>query len=105
MKKREGSDLSRRRLLAGASKSFILPGIEFQFDDLLAMGGPDGEEGEVEEMLGAMQLAIETGQRQRVFAAARLSKLFEDFNRLARRYGIGHCAVDERTYGSLWRRG
>ena len=99
----EKPGVSKRRVIADANHSFIIPGIQFQFDHILALGGPDGEEHLIEEMVGAMQYAIETGGRRQITSAHQLSKLFEDFNRLANKYGVDECPVNAKRYPFLWR--
>ncbi|HWM63041.1 MAG TPA: hypothetical protein VNP96_03530 [Solirubrobacterales bacterium] len=94
----KGPNVSKKRLFIGASWRFLLPGIQFQFDVMRNSGAPEGGEVEVEEMIGTMQLAIESGQRQRISSAEQLSTLFEDYNRLAQQYGIDECVVDEAYF-------
>jgi len=93
------------KLIAGASYSLILPGIEFMFDDLYMTGGPEGDEdaaAEIEEMIGAMQYAIETGEKKYPASAQRIGYLFRNFNRLARANGFDQCTVDRSHYAEIW---
>lgn len=81
---------------------YFLPAIQFQFDAFFRMGAPAGEEGEVEELIGTMQYAIETGQAETVASGNELAKLFARFNQLARDYGVDRCTIDRSHYAPLW---
>jgi hypothetical protein len=103
----QGHATKAKKLIAGAIQMYFLPAIEFQFDGLYGMGAPSGDEDQVEEMIGTMQYAIETGQKggissMRVSSANQLTELFQVFNRLAWDYGIDRCTVDKSHYGPLW---
>jgi hypothetical protein len=89
-------------LIAKASQMFLLPGIQFQFDELRLMGAPEGDEEQVEEMLGAFQFAIEKGQRSRIDSADELGDLFRVHNKLAVAYGLDHCTIDRKHYEPVW---
>jgi hypothetical protein len=95
-------DMSPSELIAKVSQEYLLPGIQFQFDELRLMGAPEGDEDQVEEMLGAFQFAIEKGQRSRIDSADEFGDLFRVHNELAIAYGLSHCAVDKKHYEPVW---
>jgi hypothetical protein len=95
-------DMSPSELIAKASQMYLLPGIQFQFDELRLMGAPEGDKDQVEEMLGAFQFAIEKGQRSHIGSAEEFGKLFRVHNELAVAYGLGHCAVDRKHFEPVW---
>lgn len=87
--------LGGAELYATSARDSYLAGVDFHiFDEIYNLGGPEGEEEEVEEIIGAMQTAVELGQRRvRVESPAELRALFADYNRLARAYGLDGCLV------------
>jgi hypothetical protein len=89
-------------LIADAAQSYLLPGIQFVFDDLRLMGAPEGDEEQVEEMVGAFQFAVESGQRRRISSAAQFGGLFRVFNELAHLYGLDQCMVNKAHYAPVW---
>jgi len=90
---------------AGAMQALIIPGIQFEFDYIRALGGPKGEERDVEDLVGTMQYAIETGQRSSTINTFEdLREQFADYNRLVRRYGINRCLIDRVPFAELDRR-
>lgn len=75
----------------------LLAGIEFHiFDEIRNLGSPQGEEQAIEEIIGPMQSAIERGQKKLapISSVAKVSKLFGEYDQLARRYGLDDCLVD-----------
>lgn len=106
--KAERPQFSRERLIKGASYSRFLPGVQFIFDYLKMPGGPEGDEetsARIEEMIGVMQYAIETGQKNYPRSIERIEDLFRDYNRLARAYGFDECTVDRAHYPEFWEAG
>lgn len=64
------------------------------FDWIRHFGSPPGEKRAVERVIGAMQEAVERGQRgKRITTVAELQALFADYNRKARSYGLSECLV------------
>lgn len=92
----EGDGLTRQEIFAKSVKESFLAGFDFHvFDEIYRLGGPEGEEESVEDVIGALQLAVERGQRQlRVTTPAQLDSLFADYNRRALEYGFVDCLVD-----------
>ena len=87
---------------AGAMQALIIPGIQFEFDYIRALGGPKGEERDVEDMVGTMQYAIETGQKSSTITTFEdLREQFADYNVLVRRFGINRCLIDKVPFAEL----
>jgi hypothetical protein len=81
-----------------AVRSSLLAGIDFHiFDDIRNLGSPPGDEEQIEEVIGPFQAAVELGQQERWRArsADEIPSHFATYNRLARRYGLDDCLVDE----------
>jgi hypothetical protein len=92
----QGPELTERQLYADSIRESYLAGVDFHiFDSIFKMGAPKGQERAVEEVIGAMQAAVETGQRVvAVDNAAKLEALFGDYNAAAREYGFVDCLVE-----------
>jgi hypothetical protein len=84
---------------ADAAQASLLASIDFHiFDAIRILGAPKGEKRAIEEIIGPMQFAVESGQRQspsRLYSLVRVSNLFRDYNRRARQYGLGDCVVNQ----------
>jgi hypothetical protein len=93
----EHRNLSPREQFARTVRVTLMAGIDFYiFDVIHELGAPAGEEREIERMIGAMQEAVERGQRLGpLYSVAEISALFDDFNQRARRYSLDDCLVDE----------
>lgn len=62
---------------------------------MLALGAPQGGRSEVEEIMRWLGEAIEIGQGEFAITTPVLVwDLFDMFNPLARRYGLGNCLVN-----------
>lgn len=73
----------------------VLAGIDFHiFDNIHKEKAPEGEQASVEELIGAMQAAVEHGEKLHMHSQKQLFALFADFNRRARRYGLDDCIVN-----------
>ncbi|HEX5713830.1 MAG TPA: hypothetical protein VFX85_10995 [Solirubrobacterales bacterium] len=106
--KAERPQFSREELIKGGSYSRFLPGVQFIFDYIKIPGGPEGDEetsARMEEMIGVMQYAIETGQSNYPRSIERVEDLFREYNRLARAYGFDECTVDRAHYPEFWEAG
>jgi hypothetical protein len=97
-------NVSEKKRFAEAVQLSLLAGIDFHiFDEIYDLGAPRGEEREIEEMIGSMQSAVERGQKRLVpiSSVQQVSKLFDDYNKRARQYGLDDCLVDEAQLGEL----
>ena len=97
-----GSHISKEKAFTESIWRNILPGIQFQFDQMHeVLGGvPAGDERQVEEMIGTMQVAIETGEKRRPASPGQLTSLFATYNKRAEQYGVSDCVVNEANFGS-----
>lgn len=86
-------------LFADATKKSLLPRIQFQFDEIRNAGAPEGEKDEVEMMVGAMQIAIESAEEMHITSPAQLANHFAPYNELALKYGLDRCLVREAFFG------
>lgn len=90
--------LSEKERFIDAARLSLMAGIEFHiFDEIFRLGGPTGEEREVEVMIGTLQSAIERAQKglAPIDSVAQVTELFDDYNQLARQDGLDECLVDE----------
>lgn len=87
---------SHRERTASAIRVSLMADIDFHiFDDLHAFGAPPGEKIRLERIIGAMQEAVERGQRLGpLHSASEVVELFAKFNRRGSRYGLDACLVD-----------
>jgi cobalamin biosynthesis protein CobT len=86
-----------RSLFAITAELTLMASIDYHiFDTIYQQGAPEGEERNVEEIIGAMQSAIERGQKglAPVSSVQQLEELFAEYNRRARNYGLDECLVD-----------
>jgi hypothetical protein len=89
---------SRDKLFETSVHLSLLAGIDFHiFDNFYQLGAPANDAKEIEEMIGAMQLAVERGAHQHFSSVADVIAQFEEYNRRAQRYdpGLAPCLVNE----------
>jgi hypothetical protein len=84
-----------RRFKQGISR-LLLPEVESRiFDPVMALGAPREGKPELEEVMRWLGEAIEIGEGQFAITSPVLVwDLFDMFNPLARRYGLGQCLVN-----------
>jgi hypothetical protein len=89
--------LSESKRFSMTARLTLMAGIDFYiFDKIYELGAPGEDRLEIEEMIGAMQEAVERGQRLGpLHSVAEITALFADFNRRAGQYGLSDCLVDE----------
>lgn len=91
--------VAKRKRFEEAVQLSLMAGIDFHiFDEIYNLGAPKGEERETEEIIGAMQSAVERGQKKLapIASVAQITELFGDYNRRASQYGLSdECLVDE----------
>lgn len=92
----KGQELNQRARTAKAIRQTLMSSIDFQiFDYIQLLGAPPGEEPEIEAIFGAMQEAVERGQRlEPLYSADEVTALFGEFNQRAQDYGLQDCLVD-----------
>lgn len=88
--------LSEEKLFARSVRLSYLAGLDFHiFDEIYRLGAPKGEERAAEDVIGAMQTAVERGQRVvTVPTSEELVALFADYNQIAGEYGFSDCLVE-----------
>jgi hypothetical protein len=83
---------------ADAAQASLLASIDFHiFDAIRILGAPRGKRRAIEEIIGPMQFAVESGQGEtpsRLYSLARVVDLFADYNRRASQYGLTDCVVN-----------
>jgi hypothetical protein len=86
---------SEEKRFANAARLSFMAGVDFHiFDQIYKLGAPSGEEHNVEAVIGAMQEAVERGERQvRIISPVELQALFGKYNEIALHYGLGECSV------------
>lgn len=68
------------------------------------LGAPEGEEEELENVLGALEDAVEAAERTRIRSSVQFSRHFGDYNRLAYAYGFRNCLFRETHESRPWRK-
>jgi hypothetical protein len=77
-------------LLGEALRTVFLPEVQNQVDEIRALGLPQGEEGQVEAILDAMEEGVEASSKSST--GLKLGLNFERSAELAREYGLDSCA-------------
>ena len=99
--------MSETQLFAYSARTNFLPHIQFWFDDISYLGEPMGAKPERESMimvlqpedtLKILQLSVFSGEEQRVSDAKQLAAIFSSYDRLARKYGLNDCLVEETSF-------
>jgi hypothetical protein len=95
-KSTQDPQFSPQRRFRESIRLSLLPGIDFHiFDNIRSLGAPKGEESKVEDMIGALQGAVEIGERAfPIRSPTDLWDLFDIFNPMARQYGLDDCLVN-----------
>jgi hypothetical protein len=91
-------DTAKKRFTEAVQLS-VTAGIDFHiFDIIYQQGAPPGKEGEVEEIIGSMQSAVERAQKGLAPASSpsQVVTLFGDFNQRAQRFGLDDCPVEAK---------
>lgn len=87
--------LDGRQRFDDSVRKSLLYGIDFHiYDSLQMLGAPRGQRRQIEAVIGALQVAVESGRRLHIYAVDRLLKLFAAFNREARSYKLDDCIVN-----------
>lgn len=103
--KTQDPQLSDAEKFADAAQLSVLAGIDFHiFDSIRRLGAPRGQVRAIEEIIGSMQFAVESGQRQnppKLHSVADMAKLFGDYNKRASQYGLDECLVTAAHLGQI----
>lgn len=89
--------LSNRQRTADAIRMTLMASIDLHiFDYIYRLGAPPGQKAATERIIGAMQEAVERGQRLGpLFSIPEVATLYGAFNRRAAAYGLEACIVDK----------
>ncbi len=78
-----------------ATETILVPGITSQVEEIRALGTPEGDEGEVDEILTGAEEAVEEAEEEPVSFAEGESPKLKEVNRQAREYGLTVCGEEE----------
>jgi len=88
------------KVYAGAASEFIMPSLQFWYDDILSLTPPPGDEAEIEDILRTVEITVANIMDLEIHSGRKLSALFNRSNRLMRQYGIDSCIVTRNfAYG------
>lgn len=90
-KNQEPSNAEKKEL----AETVAFPGIQKQIDGVRALGAPEGEEEQVEEIVDAAQEALDQAEEDPVaFVSEEESNSFAHVNKLSREYGLTTCGEE-----------
>lgn len=82
------------------AENILIPKIQQQIDGIRALGAPEGEEEQVEEILDAAEEALNKVEEDPVaFISEENNQAFEKVNQLSREYGLTVCGEEEGEEG------
>lgn len=81
-------------LLAEASETILIPAITTEIEGIRALGTPEGDEGEVDEILSGAEEGLEEAEEDPAAFAESQSPKFKEINKLAREYGLTVCGEE-----------
>jgi hypothetical protein len=96
--------MGRDARFSDALRESLLPGIDFLiFDEIHILGSPPGAEHVIERIIGAMQLAVETGEHGlwQAHSITEVTPHFDVYNSRARHYGLTDCVADNAHLGRI----
>jgi hypothetical protein len=76
------------------AEDVLIPGISNQIDKLRALGTPEGDEGEVDQILTGAEEALEEIEDDPALASEEDNGPFGDVNKEAREYGLTTCGEE-----------
>jgi hypothetical protein len=96
----EGSNLKKNEEPSKAQKeeaaeTILIPAIRKDVDSIRALGAPEGEEEQVEEILDAAEEALEKLETEPAAAIDESNHAFVKVNKLSREYGLTVCGEEE----------
>lgn len=78
-----------------AANTILIPKVEKQVKEIRALGAPEGESAKVDEILSAVEAAIEKAKQDpAAFIEEEGKGVFADANRMAREYGLTTCGSE-----------
>jgi hypothetical protein len=85
-------DMSEAEIVSSTIEDAWLPVLQDMVDRVRDLRAPEGDERKVEELLDAMQDAIDTAEGQQIPSLARFEQIFAPSGSMARNYGVSGCA-------------
>lgn len=77
------------------AEDVVIPSIQTQHDEIAALPVPEGEEEEVDELLTALQQAIDDLEQDPAqIAEGNAAESFQEVNQLAEDFGLTNCGGD-----------
>ncbi len=86
--------------LEEAAETILLPSVAKQVEELRALGAPEGDEGEVDQLLTGVEEAMEEGEEDPVSLTQEGAGPFTEVNKEAQAYGLTACGEEEENEGS-----
>jgi hypothetical protein len=83
-----------KQVLEEATETILIPQIKAQVEGIRALGTPEGDEGEVDEILSGAEEGIEEAEEDPAAFAESESPKFKQTNKKARAYGLTVCAEE-----------
>jgi hypothetical protein len=77
-----------------AAEEILIPAITTQLEELRALGTPEGDEGEVDEILTGAEEAVEEGEEDPATLIGSDAGGFTEVNKQARAYGLTVCGEE-----------
>ncbi len=87
-------------VLDEAAETILLPTVAKQIEELRALGTPEGDEGEVDQILTGAEEAIEAGEEDPASMTQDGAGPFTEVNKEAQAYGLTACGEEEQNEGS-----
>ncbi len=81
-------------VLDEAAETILIPSVTKQIEELRALGTPEGDEGELDQLLTAAEAAIEEGEEDPSSMSSENSNPFEAVNKEAAAYGLTACGEE-----------
>jgi hypothetical protein len=82
-------------VLEEITETILVPGITSQLEEIRALGAPEGDEGEVDEIFTGVEEAVEQAEEDPLFFAENESPKLKAVNKQAREYGLTVCGQEE----------
>jgi hypothetical protein len=82
-------------VLEEATEEILVPWISNQVEEIRALGTPEGDEGEVDEILSGAEEAVEEARAEPATFAEGESAKLKEVNKEAREYGLTVCGEEE----------
>jgi len=77
-----------------AAEDILVPLVSSQVEEIRALGTPEGDEGEVDEILTGAEEAVEEGEEDPATLIGNEPGKFKEVNKQAREYGLTVCGEE-----------